>query len=194
MCERPESITFDMIHDLLWKANEPNRERGFLQATSSMSGAELERYIGPAGKTWVALLDGRLVGTISARPIKRSTWYAKGEILDYILAGVDPDHQGEHIGSALADALFKYAGEEGYSVIELDTAEPNRHAQNVYLHQGFVYVGYASRKGAGHYSVVMAKWLQTCPYPMAYCKLRFIIKRLVVRLRYKPGKKKRLHI
>jgi len=62
--EKPEWITYDEIHNLLYAAHESNREKGVNVATATMSGNELEEYLGAKGKTFVALDGEKLVGTV----------------------------------------------------------------------------------------------------------------------------------
>lgn len=191
---KPEHISFDQIHEVLEQAHSVNQKNGFVMATSALSGDAIRDRIGKDGMCWVALDGERLVGTLSARMVKRDNWYAKGMIPDYMLAGVIPDYQGKHINSMLAQQLFDYAREKQYSIVELDTAENNTHAIEVYKHQGFVLVDYLAKKDVDHYSVVMAKWIGDCPHSAGYCNMRYNIRRALIRLRYKPGKVKRFGI
>ena len=158
--EKPESITYDQIHRLLWEANEQNRRSGFHLRTAELSGIELEKRIGKNGKCFVAMDGTKLIGTISVRLVERNTWYFKGLLPDYILAGVLPEYQGMHVNSMLAAKVFEFAGNNDFDAIELDTATNNLHAINVYKHQGFKIVDYVIHPELDHDSVVMIKWLR----------------------------------
>lgn len=192
--EKPNNISFDEIHKVLESAHKNNIANGIIMKTASLSGEELEKRIGDDGVCFVALDGEKIVGTLSLRFVERNTWYAKGLIPDYILAGVIPEYQGMHINSMLANKVFEFAKSRGYEVIELDTDENNTNAINIYKHQGFRLVGYHAFKGVSHYSAVMVKWLDKAPYSKFYCKLRFLIRRFIVRLRYKVGRVKRFGI
>lgn len=189
--EKPEQMSFEVIHGILQKAHAVNQKNGFLMTTSQLSGEQIRQRIGADGKCWVALDGDEPVGTLSLRFVKREKWYAKGMIPDYMLAGVLPSYQGKHINSMLAKEAFSFAKAAGYQVMELDTAENNRHAIEVYQHQGFQLVDYVAKKDVDHYSVIMVKWLEHCPFSAQYCKARFLLRKAAIRLRYKPGKKKR---
>ncbi len=192
--EKPEYISYDEIHSILERAHSVNRKDGFVMITSNLNGEQIRSRIGEKGKCWVAL-DGDIpVGTLSMRMVQRNTWYAKGEIPDYMLAGVIPEYQGKHINGILAQQLFAYARQQGYPLIELDTAEDNTHAISVYEHQGFRLVDFLAKKDLDHYSVVMVKWLDDCPYSKNYCRFRYNLRRRMIRLRYKVGRKKRFGI
>ncbi|MBQ4361826.1 MAG: GNAT family N-acetyltransferase [Lachnospiraceae bacterium] len=198
--EKPEEITFEQIREVLWDANERNRRDGFYLSTASMPGEKLKERLGPDGKCFVALAhkDGAdeplLVGTISIRYLDRRRWYAKGRVADYMLAAVISSYQGKHINSMLAEKVFETAREAGCKVVELDTAVTNKHAIAVYKHQGFKLVSFKANPGGDHYSVIMAKWLGKCPFSDAYCKLRYLAGKTLVKLRYTPDKKKRFGI
>ena len=192
--EKPDSITFDEIHEVLWKANEENRKKGFLLKTSVLDADKLKDRLGDKGKCFIAVDNGRVVGTISVRIVKRNKWYFKGELPDYMLAAVLPEYQGKHINSLLAQKVFEYAIENGYEAVELDTAEENTHAIDVYKHQGFKLVDFLSKTGVDHYSVVMIKWFDRNPCSDHYRVLRYLIKRAYIKFRYKENKKKRFGI
>lgn len=192
--EKSEDISYEKIHSILEEAHKVNNQRGFHLRTASLDGSKIEKRIGEKGKCFVALDKEKVVGTISIRMVKRNCWYAKGEIPDYMLAGVLPEYQGKHINSMLAKKVFEYSKTKGYRIIELDTAENNQHAINVYKHQGFKLVDFKAFEGTDHYSVVMAKWLYKCPYPNIYIYLRYLIKKIYIKSRYKIGREKRFGI
>ena len=183
--EKPDSISFEVIHNVLWKANEGNRKAGFILRTSQLSPEQLQNRIGEKGKCFVALDGDKVVGTISVRIINRNKWYYKGEMPDYMLAAVLPEYQGRHINSMLAKKVFEFAKKSGYKAIELDTAEGNVNAINVYKHQGFELVDYLSKTGLDHYSVVMVKWLEKCPYTEIKRKAVYSLRRAYIRTKYK---------
>ncbi len=190
-CEKPEWISYDDIHDVLWDANTANREDGFVLSTSKMNGEQLKNRIGSDGHCFVALSDGNVIGTLSIRYIKRNSWFAKGKVADYMLAGVKQEFQGYHVNSTLSKMAFDKAREDGCSVMELDTAETNTHAIAVYKHFGFRLVDYKANPGGDHYSVIMIKWLDGSPYPEIYCTIRYLIKKIYVRIRYRANREKR---
>lgn len=171
--EKPDGISFDEIHKLLWKANEGNRADGFHLQTAELSGDAIREKLHPDGKCFVALADGKLAGTLSIKIVSRKRWYYHGMIPNYILAAVLPEYQGRHINTMLSEKAFEYARENGYTAIVLDTAEENRHAIQVYEHQGFCLADYVVRENADHNSVVMVKWLGDPPFSKSYMKLRF---------------------
>ncbi len=189
--EKPDGISFDAIHDLLYEANAANRSQGLVMRTVLLTGDEIQKRIGEDGKCWVALCGDTPVGTLSVRVKERNAWYCHGEIPEYMLAAVLPEYTGKHINSALSARAFEFAGERGFQMIELNTAENNSHAIEVYLHQGFQKVGFLAPRDADHYSVVMVKWLEKCPHSALSIRLRYFLQRLYVKIRFKKGGKRR---
>ncbi len=66
--EKPDNISYERIHDLLWRANESNRRDGFILRTSNLSGEQIEETIrkeGSEGHCFVALYNKKQVGTLS---------------------------------------------------------------------------------------------------------------------------------
>lgn len=190
--EKPAEMSYEVIHDLLWRANQQNREKGFHLKTAELNGQQIEERIGKDGKCFIAFLGEKPVGTLSVRFVQRDNrWYASGIIADYILAGVLPEYQGLHINSMLAEKVFDYVKEKGVEVVELDTATENKHAISIYEHQGFKKVSYTVMQDADHYSVIMVKWLTKCPYPDFYRFFVYHFRRIKVRLLYKKGRSKR---
>ncbi len=191
--EKPQHISFTDIHELLWEANQGNRERGFILKTSQYSASELEEYVGEDGKCFVAMDGDRLIGTLSIRFVERKRWYWTGRTAEYCLAAVHPDYRGKHVLSALTEVALQSASSE-CPLIELSTSDSNTHAIAVYRHYGFQMVDFHANSGGDHYSVVMVKWFQECPFAPFLVKIRFFAKKITTLLRYTPEKKKRFGI
>ena len=192
--EKPDWISYDDIHELLYRAHESNREKGIFMFTSTLNGKELEERIGDRGKCFVALYGDKLVGTNSYRILTRNRWYRKGELADSILIGVLPEYKNMGISSRLHEAIVEDVRQNGLSVLELDTAEKNKLMREISLRRGFRYVSSFASPNVKHYSVVMVNWLDGCPFPAWYCTMRYCLQRFKVHLRYKPGHIKRFGI
>ena len=188
--EKPDWITYDDIHQLLYAAHESNREKGFNVETAEMNGEELEKHLGEHGKTLVALDGDKLVGTVSYRVLHRDLWCMKGDVGSYVLLGVLPEYKGQHI----AAELTKKAGEElvalGCKCTECRTAEDNEIVQKMCLKKGYVYVDFLSTK-TDHYTVHMLRWLGECPYSKFRIGFHYRMRRFLIKLRYKRGRIKR---
>lgn len=193
--EKPDWVTYDEIHNVLYAAHERNREQGIFMNTARLSGKQIKDRIGPEGKCFIALVNDRtIVGTVSASKTYRKCWYRTGMLVNLKMLGVIPEYQNQHISSLLYNKVEEYAVDNQIDLIELDTAENNTHSIEVYEKSGFRKVGYFASPNVKHYSVVMAKWLNNCPYSPCYANLRFLVKKGFIRFRYKKGGIKRLGI
>ena len=191
--EKPDWISYDQIHELLYQAHQSNRDKGFDVKTAHMTGEELEKHIGETGKCFVALDGDKLVGTTSYRILDRDYWCAKGKVVDRVLAGVSPDYKGKHISSMLFSKIVEIAKQEGYQYIESRTAEENEIVQKINIKDGYRYIDFLSTK-TDHYTVVMLQWLNGCSYPKWRTNFHFKWRRILIKLRFKPGRIKRFGI
>lgn len=190
--EKPESISWDSIHDILYKAHESNRQKGVFMRTATLTGEELRQRVGENGKCFVALIDGKLAGTASVKFVPRNTWYHKGIIADLMLVGILPEYKGYGIYSLLTKEIYIYSERHGIKIVELDTAEGNVKMQSVSLRHGFQYVATMASPYTRHYSVVMVKWLEGSPYSSLYVRFRYLIQTFRFKLKFKRGRINRI--
>lgn len=189
--EKPDYISYERIREVLQDAHKSNIENGIVLHTTTFTAQEIEEYIGEEGKCFVAISENDVLGTASYRIIDRSSWYVQGKVVDEILVGVRPEFKGMHIYSKLYEAIERDALKNGYELIVFNTAEKNVRKRKISSSHGFVNLSFFAAEDNDHYSVVMGKWLQQCPYSSAKIRIKYLIKRLCVKTRYKPGKIKR---
>lgn len=190
---KPDNISWDNIHEVLYNAHENNRLQGVNMRTALLSGEQLKERVGD-GKCFVALCDGVLVGTASVRIVKRHKWYHKGEIADFMLLGILPGYGGLGIFSKLLHCIYDYSRSNNTPVVELDTAEGNMKMRGIAERIGFQYVSIKASPYVKHYSVVMVNWLDGCPFGKTFVRSRFFISSLAYKIRYKRGRIKRFGI
>lgn len=84
--------------------------------------------------TWVAEVDGRVVGFVVAQ---RDREPGLGEI---VMVAVDPAHQGHGVGSALTSLALDWLKDNGMAVAMVETGGDPGHApaRRLYEHTGFV--------------------------------------------------------
>lgn len=132
-------------------------------AVDQSAGTTLERI--KAGYCLVASEDGQLVGTIVVEPcgpdISECPYFARPGVASAHQLAVAPQHQGKGIGSRLLDAAEKWARENGFSELALDTAEPAHHLVALYMRRGYKCVGSVQGEGKRYRSVFMAKNLES---------------------------------
>ena len=191
IAEKPSWITYDDIHELLYAAHASNREKaGFHVLTSDMTGEQLEKRIGPDGKTFVALDGKRLVGTASYRIIDRRFWCIKASFAERTLIAVHPDYQGRHICSLLLEPILNDIRAAGCKYLLTETAEANIAIRKLCTKEGCRHIDFKAPH-SDHYNVEIVQWLNGCRYPNWYTDLGFYYRMLKVKLKYRPGGIKR---
>jgi GNAT superfamily N-acetyltransferase len=101
-----------------------------LRDLSRVTATDYERYVAEPGTSWVAELDGRIVGFGMADGGSRSIW----------ALFVDPDYEGRGAGQALLQRLTEWLFLRNAEPVSLSTA-PGTRAEKFYLAQGWKRVG-----------------------------------------------------
>lgn len=189
--EKPDWVSWDDVHQCLYNAHQVNRMHGFNMVSQDMSGADLEKKMGKNGHCFVALDERKLVGVSTVRFFKSRRWWAWGKTVAYFgLEGIIKEYQGTDVYFGLYEMRNAAIKKSGVRIIQSNTAEGNtlilRRVQKV----GGKFVQYsATGKGADHYSIIMVRWLDGCPWPDWFVNFMFNISKIVVRAIWKPGKK-----
>lgn len=64
--EKPDRVSWDCIHEVLWEAHASTRELGIYYPTSEMTGDELKDFIDKHNGRCIVAIDGdKMVGTVS---------------------------------------------------------------------------------------------------------------------------------
>jgi GNAT superfamily N-acetyltransferase len=126
------------------------------------------------GHCLVAERDGQIVGTVTvngaldadAAPDARAcAWYLRRDVAHLHQLGVEPAAQGQGIGNALIAACERWAREQGYRAIGLDTALPAEHLRRRYAALGYAEVGDVQWSGKRYRTVIMVKPLDSAHAP-----------------------------
>lgn len=182
--EKPDWVTWDEIHQVLWKAHEQNRQKGIMMAFPSLPGEEIRKKIGDTGKMFVAMVGEKVIGTYAVIVKSHSKlWFIRSNYGYLCFMSILPDYRGKGIYRLLTEACESYAATKDLSVLTFDTHEHNFKIQSLKEKEGFTLVSYKACKD--HYNVIMAKWLKHCPYPSWYIKLRFHLSKFKLKTRYK---------
>ncbi|MBQ2633781.1 MAG: GNAT family N-acetyltransferase [Oscillospiraceae bacterium] len=184
--EKPESISFQAVSEVLRKAHEKLRADGVYMRVPFLTPDELEQWVGEDGTCFVAMDGDKLVGTSALVIREFHRWYYKGKVPELTMQAVLPSHQGMHIFTDLNRVCEEAAAKSGYTAIYFDTAEANRHRIRLGKKEGFVLVDYFWH--SDHYSVGMMKWMGKNPFSKPYFAIRFGIKKLYVKTRRITGK------
>lgn len=191
--KKPDSVSFEDIHELLYQAHQVNRDNGFTIGTGLMSGEQLQEHLGENSVCFVAMDGDKVVGTTSNRVRHYRHWCAEGDVVERVMTGVLPEYKGRHIYEKLNQAAVQDARERGVRYLEVRAADQNHTILKLNLRNGFKKIDFTTA-GKDHYTVILLKWLDRCPYPDWFIKFRYELKRIYIKLRYKPGKIKRFGI
>lgn len=123
--------------------------------TEEMTRQRVER-----GECWVAVVEGRLAGSIVFEPAGVTAgcaWYDRPEVASFHQFGVEPALQGRGIGSRLLAAVEGRAAETGAAELALDTAESADRLIRMYGKRGYRFVGRADWGRTNYESVILSK-------------------------------------
>lgn len=170
---KPEWISWDDIHNVLWKAHEKNRESNIIMTFPSLPGEIIKEKIGKRGKMFVALRNNILIGTAAIKIKQQSLWCGKREYVHCCFASVLPEYNGLGIYKRFNLIREEEAKKMGFHHILFDTHIKNDKVIKINKKNGFKKVDISIRKG--HKNVILVKWLDGCPYPNFYCSFQFFI-------------------
>lgn len=186
--EKPDRVSWDEIHSVLWKAHEQNRQKGMYMGLPSKSAEELQYYIEGKGKMFVALDGEKVIGTLALIVKKGNRWYNSGRYGYACLGAVLPEYSGKGVFRALYNKMEAEAIRLQLPVITRDTHESNARMLKISKQEGYRFVSYKACKD--HFNIVRAKWLGDCPFPTWYIKLRYLLSKMMIRTRFRIDPKK----
>jgi len=114
------------------------------------------------GKCLVAVLNGRIVGTVTYQypPRWRDTpWYMRADVACVSQFAVEPDCQRRGIGGALMTRVEALAIHDGAAELALSTAEPAVHLVDYYARRGYRLVEHTDATLPHYRSVILSKRL-----------------------------------
>ena len=173
--EKPDWVSWDDIKQCLFEAHSVNRAKGINMTHYQWPAEKIKESLGENGFMLVALNGGKLVGTAGIGEKFGKNWYASGRYAYECYASVLPEYAGKGIYKMLEIRREDKAKEEGYDVLIGDTHSKNTHRIEIALKNGFRLVRFFRAASNDHYSVVIAKWLDGCPYSKLYCDIQYRI-------------------
>lgn len=194
--EKPDWVSWDEIHNVLWKAHENNRKKGIIMSYPSLSGDEIKNKIGKDGKMFIALDNDIVVGTLALIKKTGKKWYCNGDYGYLCFGAVLSDYSGKGIYRSLYQLAETTAKQMGLTVLTRSTNEHNARMLKITKQEGYYYVEYKACED--HFNIVRAKWMSGCPFSKEFIKMRFLLSKLYNKVRYrmddKKGKVKRFGI
>jgi GNAT superfamily N-acetyltransferase len=112
------------------------------------------------GDCYVAVCDGRLVGTMTLYATELGSaceLYRRGDIASLRQFAVEPAWQSRGIGTLLIAFAEHWAATRGYAELALDTPQPAAHLIAFYRRQGFRIVDFTRFDGKRYDSAILSK-------------------------------------
>lgn len=190
--EKPDWISWDEIHDCIYKSHEVNRKKGLNMTSQNMTGLQLKEKL-KNGYCFVALKNNIVIGTVSLLFINSKHWWWTRKTVAYtLLDAILPEYRGTDVFFGLEKIRNKYINDSGVRIRQCNTAEQNKTVIKLCKRAGYKIVQYsATAKGATHYSVIMALWEDGCPWPDWLVNFMFKLSKFTIRAIWKPGYKLR---
>ena len=186
--EKPDWVSWDDIKQCLVDAHSVNRAKGMQMAHYQWPVEKIRDSLGHGGVMLVALDGEKVVGTAAIAEKNGRAWYANGRYAYMCFAGVLPGYGGHGIYKELVKKREGIAESQGYQKLLLDTHYHNKRIQEIAKKNGYRLVRFFRAASKDHYSVVMVKWLNGCPYSSFYCWMKFQTSKLYALIRF-PLKK-----
>ena len=186
--EKPEWVSWDDIHDVVWKAHENNRKKGVIMSYPSHKRKKIKEKVGKGGKMFIALDGDKLVGTLALIKRYGKKWYCSGDYGYLCFGAVLSEYSGKGIYRSLYQLAETTAKQMGLEILTRNTNEHNARMLKITKKEGYHFVEYQACKD--HYDIVRAKWLNGCPYSESYIKMRFYLSKLYKKVRFRMDSKK----
>ena len=179
--EKPDWLSWDTVHQVIWDSHAENRKRGITMRNPSLPGEQIKNKLGDSGKMLVAITDeNKLVGTAAVMPKELNFWFGRHMFAYCCFAAILPEYNGKGIYKEMCRQQEVLAREMGLDKMIFDTHENNTRIINHALKAGYHFVNYGFY--GDHYNVVLVKWLNGCPYQDYYCRFRFVLSKVKTRV------------
>lgn len=182
--EKPDWVSWEDIKQCLYEAHSVNRAKGINMTHYQWPAEKIKASLGENGFMLVALDGSKVVGTAGIGEKFGNRWYVNGRYAYECYASVLPEYAGKGIYKMLEIKREERAKEEGYNVLLADTHSKNKHRIEIALKNGFRLVQFFRAGSKDHFSVVIAKWLNGCPFSRRYCFYRYHKSRLKTLVKY----------
>lgn len=185
--EKPDWISWDEVQECIHNAQLTNNKKGFDMRFGHFTGEELRKRIGDGHCFVVLNQQNKVVGTVSLKVSKISYWWHKGEAGFHCYEAVDPAYRGTDVYFDMHAALMKKEKTLGLKVLWATTAEKNEVIIKASSKAKWKCVQSKASSGCDYYSVILAKWVEGCPYSDSFVNFMFRMSRMAIRVLYKPG-------
>ena len=163
--ELQDSDSIEELTDLLHRAYRRLLDMGLRYWATHQTVDETRARIA-GGRCLVAVLNGRIVGTVTYQypPRWRDTpWYTRADVACVSQFAVEPGCQRRGIGSALMKRVEAMGTDEGAAELALSTAEPAVHLIDYYARRGYRLIEHTDATLPHYRSVILSKRLIETP-------------------------------
>ena len=190
--EKPEWVSWDEIHNVLYEAHAENRAKGIIMRKPTLPGEEIKKEIGEKGVMLVAMDGKEVVGTAALLEKEGKTWYNKGNYGYLCFDSILPAYCGRGIYKLLCEKREEIAREKGLDKLSFDTHLRNFHVIEINRSQGFLPV--SIKVLPDHWNAIFFKWMNGCPFPEKLIERKFKLSKLLTIIRFKQGSVERSRI
>ena len=169
---KPDWVSWEEIHDVLWKSHAQNREDGIAMGHQNLTGEGIRDLLGDYGTMFVAIIDGRVVGTAAVIIKETNFWFGKDNYAYCCFASVLPEFEGQGIYRRFVIERENYALRKGIDKIYFNTHPRNKKVIHIAEKSGYKKVRYTTNNCFSY--VFLVKWLNGCPYSDIKCRLEYI--------------------
>lgn len=160
-----ESDSLEELTDMLHRGYKRLADMGLRYLATHQDVATTRRRIS-FGDCFVAVYHGRIIGTLTYFPPGVSgpaPWLKRDGVAEVGQFTVDPDYQGNGIGTRMVAFMETYARNLGCTELALDTAETAEHLIRWYEKLGYRFIEYVQWEVTNYRSVIMSKTLMSGP-------------------------------
>lgn len=187
--EKPDWVSWEDVCECIRKANVVNDKQGFHMLFSKITPDEIKNRL-KEGFCFVALHNNKVVGTASFRFLNLKSWYYCGRIIYTCYDAILPEYRGTDVYLGLGELRRNKIKDTGIRHQFFHTAEGNKTVLKINLRRGFKPVLFIpTGEGADYYTVVMAKWMDGCPYNDRFVKFMFNLSKVVTKSFLRPDGK-----
>lgn len=193
--KQPEWLSYEEIASVLHDAHQSTLQAGMKFLAATATGEQIRRRLGETGTVFAAMDGKNVAGVIGVvfYPANHSWFWKSKPYAELKIAGVRTAYKGKGISHLLYKEACDFAF-KSVDLITMNTSEKNRIVIDSNEHHGWIKVDYKCFSITNYYSVVMAKWKKDCPFSPFYRTLQYQLRRMLIRLRFRPGRIKRFGI
>lgn len=172
--EKPDWLTWEEITELIHQAFAKKDQQG-MRYHGAYQSVETTQQRGQEGMCFVALWDGKLVGTATLVLQQKHAWY-NGKLSGYMgQLAVHPDYAGKGVGQALLQKRMEICRQKNVDELIMHTAIHATDLIGWWQRLGAQKVELLSTPGTNFYAVRMRLPLAGKKFNPSYVKAKYLI-------------------